>query len=68
MTRGRAKWTCPVFTDGEFLGLMVSDMVSSLLPPAVQRGIERSGRSEQAGEARRASAAPALQVRFRPHG
>ena len=61
-------WTCPVFTDGWFLGLMVSDIVSFLALPTVERGNERAGRSEQVGEARRASAAPALKVRFRPHG
>ena len=49
-------WTCPAFTDDSFLGLMVSDMISSVPPPTLERGNERPGRSEQAGEALRASA------------
>ncbi|MCY4646602.1 MAG: hypothetical protein OXE73_06995 [Gammaproteobacteria bacterium] len=61
-------WTCPAFTDSWFLWLMVGDFVSSLPSPTRERGSERPVRSEQTGEARRASAASALQVRFRPHG
>ena len=38
-----------------FLDLMVSDMVSSLPPPMLERGNERPERSERAAEARRAS-------------
>lgn len=49
----------PRFTDGWFLGLMVSDVVSSLPSPMLQKGNERHARSGQAREAWRAVVAPA---------
>ena len=48
-------WTCPAFTDGWFLWLMVSDM-SSVVP------------SQGGGRGRGPLVAPAPQVRFRRHG
>ena len=50
-------WSCPAFTDGWFLGLMVYDLASSAPCQTRERGNERPRRSERPGEARRASAA-----------
>ena len=50
-----ANWTCPAFTDGWFLGLMVSD-VSSVVP------------SQRGGRGRQPSVDRAPQDRLRPHG
>ena len=61
-------WSYPAFTDGWFLGLMVSDVVSFLPRHFTERGKVHRGRGEQPGEVRSASVAPALHLRFRPHG
>ena len=61
-------WSYPAFTDGWFLGLMVSDVVSFLPRHFTERGNVHRGRGEQPGEVRSASVAPALHLRFRPHG
>ena len=63
-----AGWSCPAFTDGWFLGLMVSDVDSFLPPRAVAgAGVSRRG-SERAAQASRASLARAPRLRFKPHG
>ncbi len=51
--KGEVRWACPAFTNG-----------SSLSPPAVERSNEQARGAEPVREARRASSAPALQVRF----
>ena len=61
-------WSYPAFTDGWFLGLMVSDMVPFLPRHSSERGNVHRRRCEQPGEVRSASVAPALHRRFRPHG
>ena len=61
-------WSYPAFTDGWFLGLMVSDMVSFLPRHFTERGNVHRRRGERPGEVRSASVAPALHLRFRPHG
>ena len=61
-------WSYPAFTDGWFLGLMVSDMVPFLPRHSSERGNVHHRRCEQPGEVRSASVAPALHRRFRPHG
>ena len=63
-----AVWSYPAFTDGWFLGLMVSDVVSFLPRHSSERGNVHRRRGEQPGEVRSASVAPALHRRFRPHG
>ena len=63
-----AIWSYPAFTDGWFLGLMVSDMVSFLPRHFTERGKVHRGRGEQPGELRSTSVAPVLHLRFRPHG
>ena len=63
-----APWSYPAFTDGWFLGLMVSDMVPFLPRHSSERGNVHHRRCEQPGEVRSASVAPALHRRFRPHG
>ena len=62
------RWSYPAFTDGWFLGLMVSDMVPFLPRHSSERGNVHHRRCEQPGEVRSASVAPALHRRFRPHG
>ena len=61
-------WSYPAFTDGWFLGLMVSDVVSFLPRHFTERGKVHRRRGERPGEVRSASVAPALHLRFRPHG
>ena len=61
-------WSYPAFTDGWFLGLMVSDVVSFLPRHFTERGNVHRRRCEQPGEVRSASVARALHLRFRPHG
>ena len=66
-------WTCPAFTDGWFLGLMLSDVVC--LSRAERGGgtgpsfgWRVSRRPNEGGQAKRGSATgPAHQVRLRPH-
>ena len=66
--REDAVWSYPAFTDGWFLGLMVSDVVSFLPRHSSERGNVHRRRGEQPGEVRSASVAPASHLRFRPHG
>ena len=61
----RFGWSCPAFTDGWFLGLMVSDMVPFLPRHSSERGNVHHRRCEQPGEVQSASVAPALHLRFR---
>ena len=61
------RWSYPAFTDGWFLGLMVSDVVPFLPRHSSERGNVHRRRCEQPGEVRSASVAPASHLRFRPH-
>ena len=66
--RVRPTWSYPAFTDGWFLGLMVSDMIPFLPRHSSERGNVHRRRGERPGEVRSASVARALHLRFRPHG